>query len=85
MAMDGTLIPEKKMFVFARKIIGRTIALIGFGVVWLIPVWFLLQFLGFVHSGADLFGVFGYGIILAAIFFPGFGLLLLGMKIAGDK
>jgi hypothetical protein len=73
------------MLAFVRNLMGRTIAIIGFGLMSLIPVWFLLQLLGVVQSGVEQFGVLGYGLILASILFPGFGLLLLGMKIAGDR
>jgi hypothetical protein len=73
------------MLAFVRNLMGRTIALIGLGLMWVIPVWFLLQFFGIAQSGTEQFGVFGYGLILASILFPGFGLLLLGMKIAGEK
>ena len=69
----------------ARQALGRPVAIVGFGLMLLIPVWFLLQLLGVVQSGVEQFGVFGFGLILASILFSGMGLLFLGLKISGDK
>jgi len=40
---------------------------------------------GLLESGAQQFGVFGYAFVLAVIFFPGIGLILIGMRVSGEK
>ena len=67
------------------KMVGRTVATIGFALIASIPLWFLLQLLGIFQGGFEQFGWFGYAFIIASIFFPGFGLIFLGMRISGNK
>jgi hypothetical protein len=68
-----------------RKLVGRPLSLVGIFLMLVIPIWFLLQLLGLVSSGVEQFGVFGYAFVIALLFFPGIVLVLLGMRISGDK
>lgn len=68
-----------------RSILGLTISMIGFGVLWIIPIYFLLQFLGITSSGVEAFGYFGYLIFLFVPFSLGFSLLFVGLRLTQIK
>ena len=68
-----------------RTLIGNIVMVIGLGVLWLIPLYFVLSWFGIVPPPLEAFGIFGYGIVTAIVIGVSVGLWFIAEKIRGKR